>query len=237
MRLRLASIVVTAVLLMLCATMPATAARDATSVEFSELAAAVGAQAPSDNDVFNDADARVSTRDTAWATFTYSGSTGTSEWILYRIDGQWTVVVGGPGVESITCARLKRLAVPLVITEDLRLGSEWFNCRTRVVAWIQSPTGNIGCQVADRYAGTTNVLCQVFRDRPQTVTLFTNGRMKVCKGLGCLSNGPIDTVTLRYGKSVIVGRFRCNSTKAGMRCFVRSTGHGFLISRSGITRI
>ena len=87
------------------------------------------------------------------------------------------------------------------------------------VVWIASPSGNLECEVADRYAGVTNVLCQSFK-RPQSVSMGPSGVLKICRGDRCLSNGPEGTVTLAYGKSRTVGRFRCTSLRSGMRCIV-----------------
>jgi Family of unknown function (DUF6636) len=68
------------------------------------------------------------------------------------------------------------------------------------------------------------------------VTLNANGTMRVCRGLGCVGNGPSNAFTLRYGRSVRVGPFRCTSRIDGMRCVVIRTGHGFLIGRKSLKR-
>jgi hypothetical protein len=66
--------------------------------------------------------------------------------------------------------------------------------------------------------------------------LHVNGRLDQCRGVRCLSNGPTNATTLGYGASVVVWPFRCTSLRTGMRC-VRIHGHGFLLSRAGVTRI
>jgi hypothetical protein len=59
--------------------------------------------------------------------------------------------------------------------------------------------------------------------------------MTACPGTRCLGNGPENAFTLRYGRSVTVGPFRCTSQTSGMRCVTTSSGHGFLISRNRLS--
>jgi hypothetical protein len=61
--------------------------------------------------------------------------------------------------------------------------------------------------------------------------------MSVCRGVGCLGNGPENAFTLRYGRSVRVGPFRCTSRRDGMLCVVVRSGHGFLINRDRVKRL
>jgi hypothetical protein len=82
----------------------------------------------------------------------------------------------------------------------------------------------------------TNVYCQAGTPA-QSVTMQADARLELCRGVQCLGNGPVDATTLAYGRSVVVGPFRCTSLRTGMRCVVRSSGRGFLISRAGIRRI
>lgn len=104
------------------------------------------------------------------------------------------------------------------------------------VAWITSPSGNLACEMADRYAGSTSVPCQSF-NKPHTVTMGLSGRLKICRGELCLSNAPANTVTLAYNTSRTVGRFRSTSLRASIRCIVTATRPAFLINRDGITRV
>jgi hypothetical protein len=60
--------------------------------------------------------------------------------------------------------------------------------------------------------------------------------MRVRTGGVCLGNEPNDAFTLRYGRSVRLGPFRCTSLRVGMRCVFVRTGHGFLISRESLKR-
>ena len=100
---------------------------------------------------------------------------------------------------------------------------------------FHSPTGNIECEVAATDVRGTYAYCQTFRS-PKSIRLAASGRMKVCTGTRCLGNGPEDAFTLRYGRSVDLGPFRCTSRTTGMRCVVRRSGHGFLISRDRLVR-
>jgi hypothetical protein len=62
------------------------------------------------------------------------------------------------------------------------------------------------------------------------VTLEPSGH--VIRHQNCLlSDPPGNAFTLRYGRSVRVGPFRCTSRRVGMQCLVVRNGHGFLLSR------
>jgi hypothetical protein len=67
--------------------------------------------------------------------------------------------------------------------------------------------------------------------------MHANGRLDQCRGVRCLGNGPDNATTLAYGRSLVVGPFRCTSLTTGMRCVVRTSGHGFLLSRAGVARL
>jgi hypothetical protein len=79
------------------------------------------------------------------------------------------------------------------------------------------------------------------RQPPRSVGLSLNGRLQICRGLKCVGNpGEGDVPPIRllpYGKSSTVGRFRCRSQRIGVTCVVIRTGKGFLINRSGVTRV
>ena len=105
------------------------------------------------------------------------------------------------------------------------------------VAWIASPSGNITCQISNRYAGSTDVYCQSERV-PESVTMGIKGRLRICRGQRCLGNAPADsTVTLGFGKSRAVGPFRCTSLRQGVRCVVTATSRGFVIDRRTIAPV
>ena len=104
------------------------------------------------------------------------------------------------------------------------------------VRWFHSPSGNIECEVSSGGAHGAYAYCQTFRPAA-SARLSANGRVHVCRGTGCLGNGPENAFTLGYGRSVRVGAFRCTSLARGMRCVVIISGRGFLIARQGIKRI
>ena len=110
------------------------------------------------------------------------------------------------------------------------------------VVGFTSPSGNIGCILAD---GT--VRCDVaerdwappprpsdcpdFTDYGQGITLGTTGRASfVCAGDTTLGSGP----GLPYGQFEAGGGVSCTSEPSGMRCS-NSDGHGFTISRQDYT--
>ena len=110
------------------------------------------------------------------------------------------------------------------------------------VVGFTSPSGNIGCILAD---GT--VRCDVaerdwappprppgcpdFTDYGQGITLGTTGRASfVCAGDTTLGSGP----ALPYGQFEAGGGVSCSSEPSGMRCS-NSDGHGFTISRQDYT--
>jgi hypothetical protein len=104
------------------------------------------------------------------------------------------------------------------------------------VRFFHSPSGNIECQVSAHDRVGTAAYCQTFTPA-RSVTLGPGGKLKRCRGGKCLGNGPENATTLRYGHSVTVGPFRCTSRTRGMRCVLRSTRHGFELSRRGIRRV
>jgi hypothetical protein len=69
------------------------------------------------------------------------------------------------------------------------------------------------------------------------VAMSRSGKLRPCHGLGCIGNAPLQTPTLRYGKSVILGPFRCTALRAGTRCVVTKTGRGFLLGAHRLKRV
>jgi hypothetical protein len=82
----------------------------------------------------------------------------------------------------------------------------------------------------------TNVYCQTY-PHTESVLLHTDGSLTICHGIKCIGNPPDQVPTLVYGNWMTAGPFRCNSTHAGIKCFVVKTGKGFLISPTAIKRI
>ena len=78
--------------------------------------------------------------------------------------------------------------------------------------------------------------CQTYGP-PTVVDMDASGRLRIShpKGCGCGPDPP--PPHLAYGRSVSYGGFRCLSLETGVRCVVVRSGKGFLISRSGVTRI
>ena len=104
--------------------------------------------------------------------------------------------------------------------------------------WFHSPSGNIECEVSPGGPHrAARAYCQTARPSA-SVSLRPSGRLRICHGQGCIGNGPENASMLGYGHSMLVGPFRCTSSRQqGMKCIVRKTGKGFAIARQGITRI
>jgi hypothetical protein len=110
------------------------------------------------------------------------------------------------------------------------LAAAAFAASSRTV-WFQSPSGNIECQVSPVAA-----LCQTWQP-PARVRLRFTGRVAIWHGQRWLGNNPEDDFVLGYGRSVLVGPFRCTSSRYnGMKCILRRTG-GFVIARQGVKRV
>lgn len=71
----------------------------------------------------------------------------------------------------------------------------------------------------------------------ESVVLNADGHLTICHGVKCIGNPPEGVPTLTYGAWLDAGPFRCTSLHAGVRCVVRRTGHGFLISPTAIKRV
>jgi hypothetical protein len=96
-----------------------------------------------------------------------------------------------------------------------------------------SPSGNISCELDVGRAGIADVAyCQSVTPA-RSATLSRSGHLKTCSGQGCLGNPPEHDATLAYGKTAVLGPFRCTSRPAGVTC--SGAGRGFTISRAGIT--
>ena len=106
--------------------------------------------------------------------------------------------------------------------------------------YVVTPSGNIDCQMNDGGGSAAGVFCTM-RQPPRAIGLSLNGRLQICRGIGCIGNpGEGDVPPIRrlgYGKVATVGRFRCRSQRIGVTCVVTRTGKGFLVNRSGVTRV
>jgi hypothetical protein len=108
----------------------------------------------------------------------------------------------------------------------------------RTTASFYSPSRNLGCEMDDGRTGVpSQVYCQSLK-KPHSVTLRLDGRLRICRnGVRCLGNAGEHTPILHYGRQVTVGRFRCFSLQAGVKCIVTASGRGFLINAAGVTKI
>jgi hypothetical protein len=102
--------------------------------------------------------------------------------------------------------------------------------------FILSPSGNVSCELDFHSPAGTQVFCETF-EPAQSVTMTLGGRLTRCHGQGCIGQPPENARRLSYGRQVRVGAFACTSAATGMSCVVTSSGHGFEISRDGVTRI
>jgi hypothetical protein len=109
---------------------------------------------------------------------------------------------------------------------------------TSGTVWFHSPSGNIECEVSPGGPHrAARAYCQTAHPSA-SVSLRPSGKLRICHGQGCIGNGPENASTLAYGHSMLVGPFRCTSSRQqGMKCIVRQTGKGFVIAQQGITRI
>jgi hypothetical protein len=82
----------------------------------------------------------------------------------------------------------------------------------------------------------TSAYCQTY-PHAESVVLRANGKLTICHGIKCIGNPPDGVPTLTYGAWLDDGPIRCSSLKAGVKCVVRKTGKGFLISPTSIKRL
>ena len=71
----------------------------------------------------------------------------------------------------------------------------------------------------------------------ESVVLHANGKLTLCHGVKCIGNPPEGVPTLAYGAWLDNGPIRCTSLKAGVKCVLRKSGKGFLISPTSIKRV
>jgi hypothetical protein len=122
----------------------------------------------------------------------------------------------------------------LVLSGVILSATVWVSSSSALARWFHSPSRNIECEVGVARPGLgTYAFCATLRPA-RCVTLKVSGRMRVRQN--CFGNGPENAFTLRYGRSVRVGPFRCTSRTNGMECLVVRNGHGFLISRERVKR-
>jgi hypothetical protein len=92
------------------------------------------------------------------------------------------------------------------------------------------------CAIYDGYAGLSEAFCSSYPPREGKATVNADGSVVLCRARkgaedACLvGNAGERTPTLRYGRHVSVGRFRCTVLRSGVKCVVRATGKGFVFS-------
>ena len=104
--------------------------------------------------------------------------------------------------------------------------------------------GVIACSMSDD-AGRSGVgvYCAALNPggnprKQHSVKMGLSGRLKICSGPRCPIGNPGEgTPTLRFGKQMTVGRFRCLSLRSGVKCTVISSGRGFLFSSAGVAPV
>lgn len=110
--------------------------------------------------------------------------------------------------------------------------------------WFVTPGKNVSCELGlRRPAGAgTYVWCLAYRGgqpyrTARAVRMNSSAKLTECHGLRCIGNSPVGTPTLPVGHSIDLGPFRCTSLRPGVRCVVKSSGHGFRITVHRITHI
>ncbi len=97
-----------------------------------------------------------------------------------------------------------------------------------------SPSGNIECKWYGNN-GSPFIACTTFNDK-YVATIGTYGRWAHYSDDGSWGFSEYSShYVLQYGQTYNAGNLRCHSGTAGMKCWSRATGHGFLLSRSTIT--
>lgn len=184
-----------------------------------------------------------------WAVFRWSGS----EWQLLMRQRQAAILtsVGSDIRETVS---IYRPSDPRCCPSGGTRGRVWHWNGSRFVAGhseqmssgeagqtplrFDSPSRNINCFMYD--GGSSDyirgVTCKTDTPR-RLVAMSADGRLSI-RGFpaGCGCDEP-DSPPLSYGKQVTVGRYRCLSLQAGVRCTVIQTGKGFLINRDGVSRV
>jgi hypothetical protein len=89
---------------------------------------------------------------------------------------------------------------------------------------------------------TLQVICETYDPPGQVARLKPSGATAICVphgGTDTCGEGNFGEGTPHYGvgKTVSVGRFRCEVLQAGVRCTVAATGKGFLISKTTTARV
>jgi hypothetical protein len=196
-----------------------------------------------------------------WAVFTFTGG----DWKLVLDEPAFLegpLVAVGSDLKETT--PVYRLGDPRCIPSGGTQARLWHWDGRRLVAgaWTQVTPGKplknahfngpravrVLCNMSDDPSihgpHAVEVLCEGFGTHPARYTkaiLRGNGGISFCRtrspsGCKLLCGCEENTPTLAYGKQVDVGRFRCESLRAALRCTVIRTGQGFLINKSRALR-
>lgn len=111
--------------------------------------------------------------------------------------------------------------------------------------WFVTPGQNVSCELGlDRHGSSpvTYVFCLAYRAGSPyrtavAVRMSGTARLTVCHGLPCIGNHPPRVPTLKAGRSIRLGPFRCTSLHKGVRCIVTRLGRGFRLSTGGLERV
>jgi len=106
------------------------------------------------------------------------------------------------------------------------------------IAQLYSPSRNLRCGMLDSARfGVPGVTCWSLKPEHR-VSMNVNGQLNICRA-GCTADfgeSPRPQL-LAYGKQITVGRFRCYSLRAGIKCVVIRSGKGFVINRDGVRKV
>jgi len=117
----------------------------------------------------------------------------------------------------------------------------------RAASFLAPRSLGVECGVVDEPRTFVGVNCQSVKAPPplyeQKATLDANGHDVFCHehlgdnhcNLGNRGEDPIKT--LGFGRHIAIGRFRCQVQRTGVKCTLRSSGKGFLISRSRLVAL
>jgi hypothetical protein len=92
------------------------------------------------------------------------------------------------------------------------------------------------CAIYDGYAGLSEAFCTSYPPREGKAAVDADGSVMLCRAPKGAANACLvgnvgeGAPTLRYGRHVSVGRFRCTVLRSGVKCVVRATGKGFVFS-------
>ena len=189
---------------------------------------------------------------------------GVQRWVVFRLtSGAWQLVLdkrlfifnlAAVGSDIRETAPVWRRGDPRCLPTGGKHERVWHWDGTRLVPGPWKQTQKAEPRPKGFYSPSHNIYCGMYDDstyrfvecasyKPmQKATLRVSGRVAVCRDRGTrnrcnIGNPGEGTPSLAYGRQATVGRFRCRSQKSGMRCFVIQTGKGFLLNRSGVSRV